>query len=260
MVYFAGEWVNSRAVSKLAPWVKKGGILYAAAGCGHLNQFNEKESAMRKLLGLKSTSLKKNAYLVRTFLELPLLKPIDTITLGGKKLGVVAMRQKLVPGKARVLGVWRDGSAAVTVHKYGKGQAFAVGTLPGNSYFKTALKVQPWARGGRRQVYNPVKFAPAAVKLVRLGVEAATGLRRQAECSNPYVEALLIDNAKGTCVTLVNWTNSPIQDLKVTVRTAFKPRTVRSVSQQKRLKSEYTRGKVTFVTDLTAADYILLLK
>src|SRR5262249_28826709 len=83
VVYFAGEWVDHRAVPKLDAWVKAGGILYAAAGIGHLNEFGEPEPAMRKLLGLKDSKLQKNVVILRTLLELPLLEPIDTITLGG---------------------------------------------------------------------------------------------------------------------------------------------------------------------------------
>ena len=62
--------------------------------------------------------------------------------------------------------VGRDGSAAVTVRQHGKGKAFAVGTLAGNTYMKTGVKAQPWPRAGRKSVYTPVAFdgavSPAA--------------------------------------------------------------------------------------------------
>ena len=32
VVYFAGEWIDTRAVKKLDDWVKAGGVLYATAG------------------------------------------------------------------------------------------------------------------------------------------------------------------------------------------------------------------------------------
>src|SRR6185437_9240936 len=96
----------------------------------------EPEKGMMGLLGLKGAKLTKNAIAPRTLLELPLMTAIDTLKLGDGKVAAVGMKQVLVPGKATVLGTWSDGSAAVTIHKHGKGQAFAVGTLAGAAYIK----------------------------------------------------------------------------------------------------------------------------
>src|SRR6185369_8223312 len=95
VVYFAGEWIDTRAVAKLDEWVKAGGILYATAGVGHLNQFGEPEPAMMKLLGLKSAATTKDTVIIRTLLELPLLPAIGTIEFDGKKVEAVGMKQVL---------------------------------------------------------------------------------------------------------------------------------------------------------------------
>lgn len=265
VVYFAGEWIDNRAVPKLDAWVKGGGVLYAAAGLGHRNQFDQEDPSLLKLLGLKSAKLTKNAVVIRTMLELPLLEPIDTITLAGAAgaeqatIPAVGMRQALVPDDARVLGTWSDGSAAVTVREYGNGRAFAVGTLAGNTYMKTGLKRQPWPRGGLAHIYNPTDFSPAATKLVRLGVEASKA-QPAATTSEPLVETIITDHPQGTLVTLVNWTNDPIDDLEVSVRLPFKPQTAHSVAAQKNLATTAEKGIVTFRTSLSDADYVLLLK
>jgi hypothetical protein len=82
---------------------------------------------------------------------------------------------------------------------------------------------------------------------------------REVECSNPNVEALVMDSDRGTLVTLVNWDNAPIKDLKVTVKLAAKPKGVRSVQQQKALGGvAYENGAATFTTDLEWADYFVL--
>ena len=259
VVYFAGEWIDQRAVAKLDTWVQSGGILYATAGIGHLNQFNEPEPAMLKLLGLKDAPLTKNAVIIRTLLELPLLPPIDTLTLDGQKIPAIGLRQTLQPQQAKVLGTWSDGSAAVTVHEYGKGKALAVGTLAGNSYMKTGLKMQPFARGGRKHIYNPVQFDPAATKLVRLGVEARP-LEQQAVCSSPYVEAAVIDHPRGTLVTLLNWSNEPIKELTLRLQLPAQPNSARSVRLQQALPVTYEAGVATIKVELTDADYLLFLK
>ncbi len=259
VVYFAGQWIDHRVVPKLDAWVRRGGILYATAGIGHLNQFGEREPSMLELLGLKDAKLTSNAVVIRTLLELPLLGAIDTITLDGEEIAAVAMRQQLLPDRAKVLATWSDGSAAVTVRDHGRGKAFAVGTLAGNTYMKTGLKVQPFARGGRKTVYHPVDFDRAATKLVRLGIDALP-LVSAAVCSDPCVEAVVMDHPRGTLVTLLNWTNAPLPDLKVAVQLPAAPSMVRSVRLQQQMPVTYADGVATLNVELVDADYLLLLK
>ena len=258
VVYFAGEWINTQTIPKIESWVKSGGVFYATAGCGYRNQFNQPEPAMLKLLGLKAITCQKDNYLLRTLLELVLARPIDQI---GEKdpVSAVGMRQVLTPDTARAIGDWSRGGAAVTVRQLGKGKIYAVGTLPGHSYFKTALKVVPYGRGGRMQPYSPTKFGRAEQVLLSAGLDDAK-LTLQAECSVSGVESLLLDNDKGTCLTLVNWTNAPVEEVKVMVRSSFKPRKVRSVEQQKDRDFQYADGAVTFTTSVNEADYFLILR
>ena len=259
VVYFAGEWIDHRAVPQLESWVKGGGALYATAGLGHRNQFGEPYDGLLKLLGLKSCTMAKNVYVVRPYLELPLVEPIDTITMDGQTIPAIGMRQELVPTKATVVGTWANGRPAVTVRELGKGKAFAVGTLPGHTYLKTGVRLTPWARGGRKMVYNPTGFDPAATKLACLAVEAKKP-RQEIVCSNKYVEGVVIDHPKGTLVTLTNWDNQPLKDLTVSVAMGAAPAYVRSVQQQGNVESTFADGRLTFSTDLEWADYFLLPK
>ncbi|MFO0870970.1 MAG: hypothetical protein U0935_18750 [Pirellulales bacterium] len=259
VVYFAGEWIDSSAVEKLDAWVHGGGVLYATAGLGRFDQFEQPNAAMFRLLGIKDAVTTKNVAIIRTLLELPLLPPIDTLTLNGESVAAVGMRQQLVPNDATPLAKWRDGSVAATVRDHGKGKVFAVGTLAGNSYMQTALRRQPFARGGKKHVYHPVDFAPAATQLVRLGV-AARPLEQAAVCSHPHVEAAVIDHPRGTLVTLLNWTNRPVQGLTVRVRLSAAPAAARSVRGQAALPVAYDQGVASFQLDLPDADYVLLPK
>ena len=153
---------------------------------------------------------------------------------------------------------WQDGTAAVTERAVGRGKVFAVGTAIGASFWKTALRPVPWARGGRVNLYNPVDFQESSWRIMNLGAEAAL-IDRQVECSQPSIESLLLDNAKGTLVTLINWTNEErLDDVQVTVKRSQAPREVFSVTQQKSLEFNYRNGKVSFVTELQAGDFIML--
>jgi len=258
VVYFAGEWIDSRAVPVLDQWVKAGGTLYATAGLGHLDEAGRNNGPMMKLLGLNGCTTRKNVYILRPYLEMPLVEPIDTITMDGARVPAIGMRQALAPDGATVLGKWADGRAAVTMREYGKGKAFAVGTLAGTTYIKSGLRVTPWARGGRKMVYNPTEFDEGATRLVRLAVDAAP-LTRDVQCSDNFVEALVMDSSKGTLLTLVNWDNKPLRRLVVKVRMNKAPKLVRSVQQQRQLKGwTFRDGVLTFTTSLEWADYFLL--
>lgn len=261
VLYTAGEWIDHRVPPVLEKWVGDGGVLYASAGLGRKNEFDEADPGMAGVLGLKGSALRQDALILRPFLELPLVKPIDTIAMGDKKIGAVAIRQDLEPAGAQVLGTWPDGKAAVTVRELGKGKAFAVGTAAGHAYYRTGLRQIPFARGGRKTVYNPTDFDAAATDLALLGLKAKDPVR-DVNCSNRFVEALTCDHPqRGTLVTLVNWDNAAAKGLTVAVRLPFKPKSIRSVEQQKELAGwTYDSGMLTFTTDLNWADYLLIAR
>jgi hypothetical protein len=260
VVYFAGEWIQDRAIAKLDQWVQQGGILYATCGLGQRNQFDEPERGLLQLLGLRDASLQKNLYHYRPLLELPLAPPIDRIQMEDQTIDAVAFKQRLTPHseQIQVTGKWSDGSPAVTIRNHGRGKAIAVGTAAGATYLRSALKPVPWARGGRVNLYNPTDFDPAAKRLAWLGVDAVE-IPREVDCSNRHVEALLLDNKAGTLLTLINWTNQPtVRDLQVTVRLNGPPKEVRSVTGNRQLQWEFERGQLSFAVDVDAADFIMI--
>ena len=59
---------------------------------------------------------------------------------------------------------------------------------------------------------------------------------------------------------MVNWTNAPANNLKVSVRLPAAPKSARSVAGQKEIKTTYADGTATFTIDVPEADYILLTK
>jgi hypothetical protein len=260
-VYFAGEWVDNKAVPKIAQWVKDGGVLYASAGMGHLNQFNKPEASLLEVLGLKAVGVTKRELQYRTLLELPIVKPVGTITMGADKFDAIAMIEKLTPGSAKVLGNWADGSAAVTVNELGKGKAYAVAGLPGAANIKAATRPVPFARGGYLHLYTPINLDPKTNKLARLGIDNTAGIAPEVTASDARVETLLTENDKGTLVSLINWSDDKkVSGLKVAVKSEFKPGKVWSTQLQKSLPFEYKDKTVTFSIDMTDADFVTLRK
>jgi hypothetical protein len=263
VLYFAGEWIDNRVIPKLEEWVKAGGVLYCCAGCGHKNQFDEPEPAMRKLLGLKAITTTKNAYHMRTLLELPMCEAIDHLTLSnGSTVPIVAMKQELTADDAKPTGRWQGSKADVvsaTQRKLGKGVVIAVGAPIATSYMRTAVKQAPWARGGRHTVYNPTEYDKTLHALIAAPC-TEVAVEQPATCSNPLVESIVLDDKTGTLLTLVNWTNGPVKDVEVRVRMKDAPKTVRTISGQRDLEFSAKDGIVAFRIDVAEADYVLLLK
>jgi hypothetical protein len=107
-------------------------------------------------------------------------------------------------------------------------------------------------------LYHPVDFDESAWRIMNLGTDAAL-LDREITCSRIGVEAFLLDNDKGTLVTLINWTNSPaLNNLQVSVRLPAAPREVFSVTNQQSLDFHFANGKLSFTTDLAEGDFIML--
>jgi hypothetical protein len=161
---------------------------------------------------------------------------------------------------AKVIGKWADGTSAVTSRDVGKGRAIAVGTLAGHSFFKTGTKVRPWGRGGNKNPYAPLDFAPAATKLALLGVATRPDIAKEIITSDSKIEAIVLNNEKGTLVTLVNWANQPAKGVRVTVKLPFKPSASRLVSAQNSIPVNYANGEATFTLDVPEAEFILLNK
>lgn len=260
VVHFAGEWIHEKTVPKLEAWVRNGGILYASTGLGHLNQYNERDGALLALLGVSTGPPTKNLYHHRPLLELPLAEAVDSSLSSDLDLQAIAFQQKLKPAAAevRTLVRWRDGTAAVTERPLGRGKVFAVGTAMGASFWKTALRPLPWARGGRVNLYNPVDFSPDARRVMNLGVDAAL-LEREVVASHPSIEGWLLDNPRGTLLTLINWSNQDrLEPLQVTLRMPAKPREVFSVTSQRKLPFVFSDGRLRLTTTLDEADFIML--
>ncbi|MEZ6141125.1 MAG: beta-galactosidase trimerization domain-containing protein [Zavarzinella sp.] len=258
-VYFAGEWIDHRAVPLLDEWVNAGGQLYVSGGSGHLNEFNAPHPEMLKLLGLKSIDTRKNAVILRTLLELPLFPAIDQINFQGKKVDAIGMQQRLQPSDAVVLGTWKDGSGAITHRKLGKGNIYTVGTLIGNAWMKTGLRQIPYARGGRHCVYHPEKFDETTSTILQLGVQNISS-SKMATFNQPHVEAVIRDSNLGSVVTLTSWNNAPLQKLECRIPCSFSPKSVRSVQQQKDLPFQFQNGEVVLTLDLADSDFLLLKK
>lgn len=221
LLYLCDPHVSRAAAQAIARWVAAGGRLLATAAAGMFDEFNQPNQVMAGLLGIEQQRLlePENQRIVFEKQDLPFVEPMDHVAWQHEgqthRLPVIGARAQIQVHSAEVLGVFEDGTPAITRRTVGKGQAIYCGFLPGLTYFKPAIPLRPAERGTTDQAMNhflPTAVDAAAGTLIAL---AAAGLELPVACSQPLVEASLVESPHGLLVTLVNWTGRPIPELSV---------------------------------------------
>jgi hypothetical protein len=261
VLYLADRHVSRAATRAIAAWVKRGGRLLCTAGAGLRDELDEPNAAMGALLGIDEASLDAPAsqQIRLEKQDLPFTDPIDTLAWKGEQLAVLGARSRFTPaasGASTLLASFGDGSPAVTERAAGKGSATYAGFLPGLSYFKPAIPLQPVDRSprpGSMAHLVPTAFAAGARALLARPAEAVS---RPVTSSEPLVESGTIEAPSGTLIPLVNWSGRRLEKLRVTVLAAA-PRSA-TLASGRAVESAYEAGRQVLVLDLDEADAIVL--
>ena len=213
VLYLAADRLSRSAQIGLAAWVRDGGTLISMAGGGFKDEYNEPISTLLPVFGLRGESLEKVTTFIRPRIELPRLRPLDTIVsrAGGEEIAVpaLAFRQRLdaLP-TTEVLARFSDGSPAATANRYARGQAILWGTLLGAGYVQSGFPspLPPPDRG-------PFTHTPLTGFRGDLGQliagPALPFARRGAECSEPLVETGLLETDRAVLVPLACLLDGP---------------------------------------------------
>jgi hypothetical protein len=260
VLYLADRHVSRAASAKIAAWVQSGGRLLATAGAGMFDEYHQPNKTLRALLGVETTGLLAPDDACVNFgkQDLPFARAIDTVTWSGQWLPVTGVIARLkAAADATVEGTFLDGSAAVVARQAGKGEVRTCGFLPGLTYFHPAIPRRPVDRGTSDDSmahFIPSQFDAAAGRLIG---SVAEGVARPVVCSQPLVEASLIESPAGAIVVLANWSGKPVRELTVTANIPLPARTAVLASGAKiAVKREGDRSVFTF--DLDVADVLIL--
>jgi hypothetical protein len=261
VLYLGDRHVSQAASRKIADWVAAGGRLFATAGAGMFDEYNQPNKVMRELLGVEPASIEEIGPQIDYIKQdLAFTEPIDSVAFGESlPMPVIGVRAKFQPaGGANVLGKFSDGSPAVSQRTAGKGQAIYCGFLPALSYYKPAIPRRPVDRTSAEDSLAhliPTRFDQAASRLIGLPAE---GIARPVACSEPLVETAVIDSPKGTAILLVNWSGGPVKGLHVTpnLQLLGNPTLASGGVVAKSLEA----GPSTFTFDLDVADALILRK
>ncbi|MFP4027370.1 MAG: beta-galactosidase trimerization domain-containing protein [Candidatus Brocadiia bacterium] len=265
LLFLADRHVSRRASEAIADWVEDGGLLMATAGAGMFDEFNQPNTVMQKLLGVKQKKLDISGQMRFIKQDMPFADPIDSVKWPDteENIPVIAVRSRIDPADAEVDATFKDGSAAMTSRNVGQGTAVYCAFLPGLSYFKGAIPKRPVDRGASPDMmthFLPTDFNPAATKLFE---EAAQPIPRPVTCSDPLVESRIIESKHGVLVPLVNWRPDPIKQLTVTIRKDLLPEdadaTLASGRELPPGKVE-EEGALVFTFPLDVADALIFRK
>jgi hypothetical protein len=261
VLYLTDQHLSRAASKAMAEWVQAGGQLFATAGAGMFDEFNQPNAVLRELLGVEPKELTEDKEAIRfEKQDLPFAKPMDTVAWpsGESKdaMPVFGALSRFAVKGGKEAANFADKSPALTTRPIGKGTATYCGFLPGLSYLKPALPKRPWDRGSTDDSmthFLPTRFDPAAQRLLAL----PAGLELPVSASAPLVESTVITAKQGTVIPLVNWSPAPLKGLTVTVRGVV-PTAKVSLASGKPVKMAKENGKTTFTLDLEVADALIL--
>jgi hypothetical protein len=260
VLYLTDRHVGRAASARIAAWVQGGGRLFATAGAGMFDEYNQPNKTLRELLGVEMTALIAPADAQVAFIkqDLAFARAIETVTWSGRWLPVAGAITKVNVGQdATIEGKFTDGSPAVVVRKVGKGETIYAGFLPGLSYFHPAIPMRPVDRGATDDSmahFIPTAFDQAAADLIGA---AASQVIRPVACSEPLVEASLIESAGGAVVVLANWSGKPVNALEVRFGGPA-PGQSAGLASGAKLTTKKDRDRTVFTFDLDVADVLIL--
>ncbi|MEO2013923.1 MAG: beta-galactosidase trimerization domain-containing protein [Fuerstiella sp.] len=223
VLYLTDNHVSQASSKHIAQWVKNGGTLFATAGAGMFDEYNQPNSIMRGLYGVEQTALDAPANAQVGFLkeDLPFKNAIDTVTLkiDGKEytLPALGIRSRITLKGADALGKFSDGSPALATRKVGKGQATYCAFLPGLAYFKPAIPLKPLDRGSTDDAMShfiPTAFDVGASAVIGAAVQP---LARPVVASEKLIDASVVVSKAGTAIILENWSGKPIPGMSLTI-------------------------------------------
>jgi hypothetical protein len=212
LIYVSGSHVTAAAAKGLLRYVKQGGTLYTSGWGLARDEANRPLRVLEPVLGLRRRNAPETWYEVTLYGA----KRIESYDEPAKRIAPVPEGAAIVAGDfaqetftpavgreillpkddADVLACFADGSAAVTQHKYGAGEAYVVGLFPGLEYSAPV----------RRADFDMTRDFHAARRHLVAGPALALA-RPVVDASEPLVEGVLLGNEPSgmRTVTLANW-------------------------------------------------------
>jgi len=211
-IYVNGSHLTTKAAAALARYVKSGGTLVTSGGGLQRDEADGPLRSLDAVFGVKKRAAPTLACSISTFRSVRIdslsgCPEIDRVesSLSPVPLPLVVGKESLEPlPQSEVLARYRDGSAAMLRHAFGRGTAYLLGTFAGLEYAAPVLRDGFDMRGDldaarRRDILEPIRGL----------------LDDPVACSDALVEPQLLKSPNGTgyALTLVNWAYAATDEL-----------------------------------------------
>lgn len=245
--YFSGTHITEKAALRLKRWVERGGTLILTAGAAGKNEYNQPLDNFETVIPVSRNDPEEFQNYLHAGRNINNLKPQETVQSGGTHLEVLSVKQSIVPKPGtEILGKFSNGASAIVKGKYGKGTIYYYGFLPALPYIKQALDHRkaieravksPATPDAARYVsekeligrsYNPWAY-PSAIRNILIAPVLDAVIELPLKCSEPLVDAVLMESSKGLVIPLSNYTLQPLREITLSVRTSKKVSHVKSV-------------------------------
>jgi hypothetical protein len=238
-------------------WVRQGGVLFATLGAGRFDEYRRPSRAWEPLLGIEQREIQWHEVFFRPRQELPFLEPLDTLAIGGRRMPVLAARERLVPTKRvdTLTSFTEGGRPAAIARPVGRGRVYYVAALPGVAYLHSALRPPRVPDRGPNTHSVPTRFDAAAEALM-LAPLAHVGLEPAIESHPTRIDARLIETATGYVLPLANYEDEIGEPARLSIAIEGTPRRVVS-SYRGELSFDMRGGRLELtVPDLGYGDLI----
>jgi hypothetical protein len=262
VLYVTDPQVRMDVQMKIADWVKNGGRLCLSVGGACWDEYNRRCDVLDPVLGVRGRGVllqtgglrlvtPSYSSSVRKF-DFRRLETLHVARdLVGEEIHIPAwgLTLKCSPGSAQVLGVYSDGSPALLLNAYGKGEAMLVGALLGEAYTD-----QRYPAGTSRlaDIENG-----AGVRRVALAMADRAGLPRPVELSIPGVYTSVMDGDGATLAFLNNATGEAIPNVVVRVSGYLVSASVESLAHGKR-QTRTEENSLIFELPLEHTDIVVI--
>jgi hypothetical protein len=258
VLYALGTQMRKRTASAIAQWVSNGGAVFATAGAGSRDEYDQPLDALEKTFGARSTELSLVADPGRPKYELRTLRPLGVIkTVAGSgapdvEFNRLCATETLTPA-ADAKVVLRDqvGGVAGVLHSFGKGMALRVAALPGITYLNDAV------RGASFDIesYHPTQYRPELRDFIAFLPKLAHAER--VETNAPIAEVVRYDARDRSVLIVVNH-GAPVPNFEVTLRDAQVANGYSGTGTPVAVHGTGAEGTVNVQFDLKEADAIVL--
>jgi hypothetical protein len=247
VLYLTDAHVSQGASQAIQKWVQQGGTLFATAGAGQFDEYNQPNETLQNLLGLSRRKIETSEDSQITWIkqDLPFAEPIDTLRPTPDFLGldvdsstahsatrIFGAKDSFDPSDdAQVLLKFSADSPAAIRRRVGKGELIYCGFLPGLSYFAPAIPKRPVDRGATDEAL--VHFLPTDFDRTMSDLVRATTLNKVTPdvlSNDGLVETLWVQSPHGSAVILVNWSNTPKSELTLKLPKAWSGKAISRAS------------------------------